>query len=252
MVELSAEQTACIQYSGDVFVTACPGSGKTRVLTEKVITALADIESDKHRVAALTFTRRAAEEISSRLGAAERRQVWTGTIHSFALEWILRPYASYIKPLRCGFSVLDEYSERSAINDLRAEFKLRSFDQIDLRITREGKLVESDPKKVGLIRKHRKILRRQRQIDFHQVLYYAFGILKKRAEIAETISSIFKLICVDEYQDTQDLQYGILSRLLKQKNGTRLFIVGDVNQACLLYTSPSPRDGLLSRMPSSA
>src|SRR5262245_28028178 len=121
MAQLSDQQRAIIGIDGDVFVTACPGSGKTRLLTEKVAHTLAPGIPPQHRIAAVTFTNRAADEIKERIqdGETPTKQLWTGTIHSFALEWILRPYSSYDSMLRTGFSVADEYVLRKLVDSLR-------------------------------------------------------------------------------------------------------------------------------------
>ena len=66
-MELNHEQRKAVEYNGDAVVTACPGSGKTRVLTARVIRGVDELGSLRERVAALTFTNRAADEIRSRL-----------------------------------------------------------------------------------------------------------------------------------------------------------------------------------------
>ena len=116
--ELSEEQKKAVTQSGNVLLTACPGSGKTRVIVYKLAYVLAnrDIGDDKNAeigvreqshnstaskrtdsklmVLALTFTVRAAEEMSKRLEAMniDTSRVWAGTIHAFCLKWIFEPY----------------------------------------------------------------------------------------------------------------------------------------------------------------
>ncbi len=94
-LDLNDQQQTAVEESGNVLVTACPGSGKTRVLIHRVMKELSELESTKHRVIAVTFTNRAADEIKSRLNHPEipLDNLWAGTIHSFSLDWILRPYA---------------------------------------------------------------------------------------------------------------------------------------------------------------
>ena len=94
-----------VDCNGNVVITACPGSGKTRVLTARVIRGLSEIKSCKERVIALTFTNRAADEIIVRLDQENVKDdcLWAGTIHAFAIEWILHPYASYSNITRFGF-----------------------------------------------------------------------------------------------------------------------------------------------------
>jgi len=94
MIALNDEQRDAATQAGNVIVTACPGSGKTRVLTARVMRGLTELRSSRERVAALTFTNRAADEIHARLDEENipDEQLWAGTIHAFALDWILRPY----------------------------------------------------------------------------------------------------------------------------------------------------------------
>lgn len=238
MADLSPQQQAVVDYDGNVFVTACPGSGKTRVLTEKVVAAVSNLTSPWHRVIAVTFTNRAADEVTARLddAAVDRRQIWTGTIHAFALEWILRPYAGYIDQLRFGFSLADEYYRRTEIDALRKKHGVRRFDKVETGVTRTGDLVASDDNARALVEEYREGLRERRMIDFDLVLYLAYEVMQGMPEIPKTLSAITELICIDEYQDTQDLQYGILSTIVRASAGaTRVFIVGDKNQA--IYTS---------------
>lgn len=102
---LNSKQRDAVLLEGNVLLTACPGSGKTRVLTYKIAHELQFIQDTKKIIVALTFTNRAADEMKRRLIKMDLdpSQVWSGTIHSFSLEWILRPYASEINELKRAF-----------------------------------------------------------------------------------------------------------------------------------------------------
>jgi len=238
MAVLSLQQQTVISLEDDVFVTACPGSGKTRVLTEKIAKLLESGVSPHHRIAAVTFTNRAADEIASRLQdrGYSRRYLWSGTIHSFALEWILRPYSSYIESLRRGFTVADEFYTRKVKDSLKDKHGIRYADDLRMGFGRDGELLTHDENERNLITECREQLQANRMIDFDCVLYLAYELLQRNNEIAKTIGAIFSHLCIDEYQDTQDLQFGILSSIVRASNDrTRLFIVGDKNQA--IYSS---------------
>jgi len=186
----------------------------------------------------LTFTNRAADEIAARLQehGYSRKHLWTGTIHSFALEWILRPYASYDPYLRNGFSVIDEAALRKLINSLRSKHGVDSRADIKMGFLRDGQLATTAPNRRKLVEECREKLNERRLLDFDQVLYLAFDLLRRKPEIATTLGAIFSLVCIDEYQDTQDLQFGILASIVRASSGkSRLFIVGDKNQA--IYSS---------------
>lgn len=237
-VELNEQQVAAVNQPGNVLVTACPGSGKTRVLTHRIIKELSELESAKHRVIAVTFTNRAADEIKSRLDNTEISldNLWAGTVHSFSLEWILRPYSCYSQYLKKGFSVADEFYIRSLKNELRKKYGFSFYDEISTKIDRKGRTVSCSSNEKNLKKEYYDYLKERKLIDFDMVLYFAYELMTRKTEIAKTLSSIIRSICIDEYQDTQDLQYGILSELVKNSSGfTKIFIVGDVNQA--IYTS---------------
>lgn len=238
MNDLNAQQAFVINVDGDVFITACPGSGKTRVLAEKIIATLDQGISPHVRVLALTYTNRAADEVAARLQehGYYKKHLWTGTIHAFALEWILRPYASYEPLIQNGFSVIDESSVRKLVDSLRKKHQVDSHAEIRMGFLRNGELATTEPNCRRLIEECREKLKEQRLIDFDQVLFLAFNLLRSKPEIATTLGSIFAVICIDEYQDTQDLQFGILASIVRaSNNGSRLFIVGDRNQA--IYSS---------------
>ena len=102
--ELSPEQEEAIRESESVFLVACPGSGKTRTLTYKIAYELSKLDSDRQHVVAITYTHRAADEIHERIEGlgVDTSRLWIGTIHSFCLEWILRPYGVYHPSLKNG------------------------------------------------------------------------------------------------------------------------------------------------------
>lgn len=247
MISLNSEQQSAVDYAGNLVVTACPGSGKTRVLTARVIRGLSELQSRRERVIALTFTNRAADEIQSRLDQENvvADQLWAGTIHSFALEWVLRPYAPYCEITRYGFSVADEFQTEQMIEELKSEAMLPAFTDISTTINRSGDQSNTDPRCRAVFERYKANLREEKLIDYDDVLYLAYSILRANAEIAATLASIVRLICVDEVQDIQDLQFGILSEISKvAASPLALFFVGDANQS--IYESI----GALTKTPS--
>lgn len=237
--KLNDEQKAAVQQDGHVLLTACPGSGKTRVIIHKLAYEVSGIEAhSKKRVAALTFTVRAAEEIFRRLNAMgiNSSRIWSGTLHSFCLEWIIKPYSCYLPELRNGYSIADETFCSDLLDILKAKHGLKSIDPVNLRFNRDGSFVEPKSVQRNLLKEYHEILKSKRLIDFELLLYYSYRILVTHPKIQATLSNLFKLICVDEYQDTQDLLYAIISLIIKAGKGkTSLFLVGDTDQA--IYAS---------------
>jgi DNA helicase-2/ATP-dependent DNA helicase PcrA len=231
---LNDQQKAAVLAPGHILLTACPGSGKTRVLIFKVAHELAKIVETKKLIIALTFTNRAADEIKKRLVRMDidPAKLWAGTIHSFCLEWVLRPYTSYLKELKNGFVVADEYKSEELISNLKKDYGFEWWERITTRLSTDGSFSELDHKYHELLDEYHQALRADKLIDFDLMLYYAYKLLNTYPKIGKTLNNIFHLVCVDEYQDTQELQYAILSKIIDvENNKTLLFMVGDKDQA---------------------
>lgn len=234
-MKLSVEQHTAVHCNGNAYVTACPGSGKTRALTARIAKCVEELTHKKNKVLAVTFTNRAADEIKTRLEenyTIESGLIWAGTIHSFVLEWIIKPYASYSETLNYGYAIADEFETRKILNKLKADKGLGIFDEVKTTFNRQGVVENHDVRAKEVEQEYRQILSSKKKIDFDQSLYFAFQLMEMLPEIAQTLSNIFTHICVDEVQDTQDLQYAILSKIFNEScKKPSLFIVGDENQA---------------------
>lgn len=236
--DLNADQVKAIEQPGSVFLTACPGSGKTRTLTYKIARELSLLTSDKQRVVAITYTHRAADEIQERIEqlGVDTGQLWIGTIHSFCLEWILRPYAIYHPELKHGFRVINAHDTERAHELLCSQHGgLRTFD-CGHYFTSTGYVISCPAWKRAkvdtLLQQYWTDLRANRQVDFEMILAYAYQLVRDIPSISILLGSIFATVLVDEYQDTKEIQYAILGAILKASKGkAKAFIVGDPNQA---------------------
>jgi superfamily I DNA/RNA helicase len=237
---LNDAQRAAILAPGNVFLLACPGSGKTRTLTYKIAKELTEIQSEKQFVAAITYTHRAADEIHDRIErlGIDTSQLWIGTIHSFCLEWILRPYSIYHPKLRYGFHVIDPHDKDALIDDLCKPYRgaIRPRD-CEFYFVRDRCVPTCrDPSKLeivqSLLQEYFRTLAKKRQIDFELILFYAHQLMEREPLIGTLLSNLFVRILVDEYQDTKEIQYSIIAAILRAGGGkTGAFIVGDPNQA---------------------
>jgi len=199
-----------------------------------VIKGLEELTSSKHRVVALTFTNRAADEIQARLDqlAISQERLWAGTIHAFALEWILRPYAGYVPRIRRSFSIADEYFTKRTLDGLRRQFGKPFHFRINTTRDRTGRVTNRDEDAGAIFDIYHERLLERKLLDYDDVLYCAYRLLVDIPEIGQTLASIIRLICIDEIQDTQDLQFGILSSIFLALPVPRptLFLVGDHDQ----------------------
>lgn len=237
--DLNKKQEGAIFEDGSVFLTACPGSGKTRTLTYKIAYELSKLESEKNYVIAITYTNRAADEIHERIEGLgiDSSQLWIGTIHSFCLEWILKPYAIYHENLKHSFRVIDSHEREVLLESLCEHYKYITHWNCDYYFTETGYILgcQDEWKHENLheiLKEYFRVLIERRELDFELILFYSFQLINEQPAISSILSNIFKYILVDEYQDTKNIQYSILGKILKTgQSKTNAFIVGDPNQA---------------------
>ena len=213
------QKQVCID-EGNILLKACPGSGKTRTLTYKIAYLVEKYIDSKKLNIAITYTNRAADEIRERLEKVETPEdkVWVGTIHQFCLEFIIRPYTMYHKRLRKGYHIIDEYVTKQYIEEIIEELG------IDIGYSKPFEYPE-------ILEKYQKKLLDEKEIDFNDILSISFDLISDKKFIAENISGIIKTILVDEYQDTNELQYKILSSIVKADKKIQVTFVGDTDQA---------------------
>lgn len=238
---VNKEQQDAITEDGSVLLVACPGSGKTRTLTYKIAYELSRLKSDREFVIAITYTNSASDEIKERveLLGVDTTQLWIGTIHSFCLEWILKPYHLYSERLKNGFKVVNSFDSEKILTELCAPYKKEKITYYDCGIlakTDKFYLTCLDTQKHNSLKKilgeYFNILEENRQIDFEQILFYAYELLKSKPIIASILCKLFPFILIDEYQDTKEIQYHIISKILAANKGaSKTLIVGDPNQS---------------------
>lgn len=219
--DLSLEQQAACEESNNILLTACPGSGKTRTLTRKLAyQALKEPLSHRLNIA-ITYTNRAADEITNRLSdmGVDLENIWTGTIHQFCMKFIIRPYGMYSERLSKGYTIIDEFKKEKYGQHIASELGMNL-----------SKYVEPfDIPKV--VEKYELLLAENKEIDFEMILSLSDKLLTCCPFISTNISAIVNSILVDEFQDTNELQYTILSKIYKTNKDISLTFVGDPNQA---------------------
>lgn len=232
---------------GAVLVLAGAGSGKTRVLTSRIARILEQGKASLSEILAITFTNKAAGEMKERLnrmlgdGAGDSK--WICTIHSMCVK-ILRQFADKAG-LKPNFSI---YSETERANVIKKAFQELDFD--DEKLLKSAKYHIGNAKMLGLdpdvygrkfrdergmenvvliYEKYDKHLRENNALDFDDLLLETLRLLSRDEETRDYLSDKFKYILVDEFQDTNSVQYRII-KLLAAKHGN-LFAVGDDDQS---------------------
>lgn len=239
--DLDPDQEEAVRSPGSVFLISCPGSGKTRTLTYKIAYELSRLESPKQRVVAITYTHRAADEIHERIEAlgVDTSQLWIGTIHSFCLEWIIKPYSIYHPELKNGYRVINTHDAEQIITQLCEPYRSQNvtFWDCGYYFRKDGYVLTGSethkhPAVGEILVDYFKTLAAQRQIDFEMMLFYAYQIIEANPIVSSLLAKIFSFIMVDEYQDTKQIQYSIIASILAAGNGaTNAFVVGDPNQS---------------------
>ncbi|MGN0804490.1 MAG: ATP-dependent helicase [Candidatus Coproplasma sp.] len=242
---LNEEQVKPVKDTeGKVLVLAGAGSGKTRVLTARIAYILENRLSSPAGILAITFTNKAAKEMKERMEKVigDTGDMWICTIHSMCVR-ILRRFGSSIGIIP-NFSIYTE-SERTnvikkLVKEVNAEDKiLKSVkyhianakmlgldpDQYETRFKNESDIKLA----VEIYEKYNEYLQNCNALDFDDLLVRTLRLLRKDKEALEYLSDKFKYILVDEFQDTNAVQYNII-RLLASKHGN-LFAVGDDDQS---------------------
>jgi len=244
---LNPEQREAVQATdGPVLVLAGAGSGKTRVITVRIVYLLSK-GVPANRILAVTFTNKAAAEMKERIarmlpdGAAEGLTI--STFHSFGL-WMLRKSIGWL-PRMAGASIIDEPDRDAMLSQIRQELALTDKDLTPDEISAylmQVKGCGADPEAIASAQgcKKGKLLRQFHQnyqerlslsrcLDFDDLILEPVKLMDSNADVRRFFASMFHHIMVDEYQDTNWLQF----RLLKHLAGERpnLCVVGDDDQS---------------------
>ena len=250
---LNEQQRAAVEYiDGPSLVIAGAGSGKTRVLTNK-IAYLLDHGYEPWSILALTFTNKAANEMKERIakqvGHERARYLWMGTFHS-VFSRILRAEAEVLG-FTSDFTIYDASDSKSLIktiiNEMQLDEKAYKPSAVQSRISNaknhlispdayassaEVRKADHEAKLSEIHRIYRRYWDRCRQsnaMDFDDLLVYTYVLLKGKPELCAKYAERFRFVLVDEYQDTNYAQHMIV-QLLTEKS-RHICVVGDDAQS---------------------
>lgn len=239
--KLNPEQhKAATLGNGSALVLAAAGSGKTSTLICRISHLIVNMKIQPHQIMAVTFTNKAAKEMSARLYKmdVDVKSLWIGTFHGICNK-ILR-YHAVEAGLRKNFYIMDSQEQTSFLKrTLRAngyDPKTVNVDDLQTKINNYKEAGwRSNQLKIGsLERKHYELYeeacKADNCVDFGELLLACYELFLNNEEIAKSYANKFHHILVDEFQDTSELQYKwlkLLSRIHKN-----VFAVGDDDQ-CL-------------------
>ena len=241
------QKEAVLHTEGPLLILAGAGSGKTRVLTHRIAYLIEEKEVNPWNILAITFTNKAAGEMRERVDSLVgfgAESIWVSTFHSTCVR-ILRRYIEHLG-YTTSFSIYDSDDQKTLMKQVfktldidTKQYKERSVLGIissakDKLISPEEFLLNAGQdfrqKKVGEIyREYQNQLKKNNALDFDDLLVKAVELFQSCPDVLEYYQERFRYIMVDEYQDTNTVQFKLIS-LLASKYGN-LCVVGDDDQS---------------------
>ena len=240
------QKRAVKQTEGPVLIIAGAGSGKTRVLTNRIAYLIDECGISPYNILAITFTNKAAAEMRERVEKVTDcgSQVWVSTFHSTCVR-ILRRYIDRIG-YQTNFTIYDTDDQKSVIRDackkLNIDTKMLKERTIMSAISSaKDEMISPDEMEVnaggdynakriaGVYREYQKTLKANNALDFDDLIFKTVELLNRDEEVLEAYQERFRYIMVDEYQDTNTSQFRLISKLA-EKYGN-LCVVGDDDQS---------------------
>jgi DNA helicase-2/ATP-dependent DNA helicase PcrA len=246
---LNPEQLAAVTLPAQpALILAGAGSGKTRVLTTRIAWLIQTGQVSPAGVLAVTFTNKAAKEMMTRLSAMlpiNTRGMWIGTFHGLCNRLLRAHYRDAALPQT--FQILDSQDQLSAIKRLLKSMNVddekypprtlmyfinNAKDQ-GLRAKDVEAYDDFNRRMVELYELYDQQCQREGVVDFAELLLRSYELLSRNQPLREHYQGRFKHILVDEFQDTNNLQYNWLK--LMAGNGNALFAVGDDDQSIYAF-----------------
>jgi DNA helicase-2/ATP-dependent DNA helicase PcrA len=244
------QKEAVETLTGPILILAGAGSGKTRVLTQRMANMIAQGVAAPDEILCVTFTNKAAKEMEARIyklmhdiGFPIRTQLWVSTFHSFCVR-VLRQHITLLdyKPFFGIYDSSDQLSQiKRVMNILNINEKMypaknfqgRISDAKMLGLTAEELQKNSrplmDPKSLEVYALYEQEMKKANSLDFDDLLLKTYELFRMYPAILEQYQDKFKYIMVDEYQDTNHIQY-LLVQILSKKH-RNLCVVGDEDQS---------------------
>ena len=241
------QKEAVLNTEGPNLIVAGAGSGKTRVLTTRLIHIINQKKAWPNQILCVTFTNKAAKEMQSRVMTHIRGNSnavpWLGTFHSISVKF-LRRHAEALD-YKSNFTILDTEDQKKLIRnivkgeDLDAkkfspqlimyhidQWKNKGFLPKDVKIKKSGSIIKSILKVYEIYQKKIKDLN---AFDFGDLILFCVKIFEEHKDIREIYQKNFKYILVDEFQDTNFIQNKWLNLLVNEKQN--ICCVGDDDQS---------------------
>ena len=246
-----SQKLGVTNLDGPLLILAGAGSGKTRVLTYRIVNLILQRKATPEKILAVTFTNKAAYEMRNRClnllgqqGISDINPPWIGTFHALGV-YILRRHIDRLS-YQTSFSICDSGEQLQIIkrmmSKLKMDDKIHSPKLLQNQINKAKRLalqphqidqsrliLSYDEQTIALYKDYEEELKKSNVLDFADLLLKTYLLFKKNEDILDLYRNLFQFIHVDEYQDTNRIQYLILKMLAE--NHKNICVVGDEDQS---------------------
>ncbi len=246
-VSLNPAQQKAVEHSGSpLLILAGAGSGKTRVLTQKICHLIETQQFQPREILAVTFTNKAAREMKERMSHMLpphlAYDVWISTFHSLGVK-ILRRY-SEVMGYKKGFTIFDDSDQTTVIKKILKKLNLNEkiitpkFCQSRINMAKASALSQQQiESQKSLFHKefnavyagYEQELKANNAFDFGDLISKTLHLVENYPQVREELQKTFRFVMVDEYQDTNVSQYRLMKALCSDKNN--ICVVGDEDQS---------------------
>lgn len=260
-MKLNPRQDEAVKYvSGPCLVLAGAGSGKTRVITNKIAYLVQQCDYKARNIAAVTFTNKAAREMKARvaqtLGKAESKGLLVSTFHTLGLNIIRWEYK--FLGLKAGFSLFDDQDQLALLKELTEKQLEGDKDLLrqllstisnwknDMLTPEQAKgFAQSEQQQLFAycFDLYQKQMKAYNALDFDDLILMPVLLLQNNAEVRQRWQNRIRYLLVDEYQDTNTSQYELVKLLVGERG--RLTVVGDDDQSIYSWRGAKPQNLVL-------
>lgn len=239
------QKIAVLSNSKHILVTAGAGSGKTRVLTERILNLINCKYVNPDNILAITFTNKASSVMKERLSekGLNVSRLWISTFHSSCVR-ILRENASKLSGYNSNFTIYDEADKNKVVTEILKNEKIEDdkfkknllfhisnyknkFQSLENYLN--DHYFEKDIEEIiEFIKKYENKMRENNAFDFDDLLQKTYLLLSSNENVLNYYRNKFKHILIDEFQDTNEIQYDFVKLLAGNDNN--VFVVGDEDQ----------------------
>ncbi len=237
---------AVLTTEGPVMAIAGAGSGKTSVLTKRIAYLIYEKNVRIENILAITFTNKAAKEMKERVyreTGLSTSNMWISTFHSMCAK-ILREHIELLG-YKKSFQIIDDDDTTQLIKSIMKKKnidiklynpKMVKANIVKLKFNREHLFDIEEPNRSIVNRvftDYEKSLEENNLIDFEGLLILTIRLLKEQPHIKQYYNQLFQYVLVDEFQDTNNVQYELIKQLVNENNN--IFIVGDEDQSIYAF-----------------